>query len=1002
MCKSIKNWKLPLFFIGICFCVLFFKVKVTLGSEKELYQESLKFDKEGNLLMTTHDKAATSGIRYKTLGWTIKRYSGDGNGNGNNSVRLKLESNGISQIDPENPEYIYSYFICSKEMIFEEIAEVSQEWMREIYEKGGTLYLDAIMTVVEENQDLGSLMEDGTTQGEVYFTRTTIETARNWADSGKLQTHFNKSVYFPGNSDFLKGSYEEHYLEVVDMDYQNPLSLSRLGLDLENQELKNQSYVFSPKSLESEHLKYMKTRYVIKTYQKIQQWDWTRESVQIHNESLVYQKVKIYYYFQRENLKIDTSFEYGKEEVIQKNQLQLIAGRGENPVFDINLGIPTGEELCVRGKLQSYYGDGVLEHNSGMISVPVNVNVTYTVMEEDEKGVHVNTMTEQKICYVTRNYSYYRIKTLHLYLLEQGLLWNQCLSQPQQVLPVKKTDYCFQPDRNHYIRIPAFSTSINGGILGKEGGLSMDQLQMAAEAAAGEVLVRNDELIIGSDVFLNGDYTRRETDRLRLPSEERVEIIKKQLSEIPHTKKNQYYETSGQAEYSCEIFYQGKEGDNTKKEIKKDFEIHGVNGVRVHTPVVCNGWISDDISHNQQLVPTKYKSLVLGRNFGVSIGTYGSHRQIPGYGTRDYEKYVLGKQVCFPFPVYRNHDYVMANTWVVIEEQTCFFLPAGVDEGDYQIQFRSIARNVAAKPGGISQSEMKANLKTANYVAVDEVTVTVTGRMYDLAITNMIDYPRWKSMFYMADGVTFRKFRYRPGKKSIEGEVCLDRQKDGNAPVLKGDHLYNQTAGPLGLGYRVKMELRTMGSMREAQDTILFLPVYYYISRDAKERIQVKLYKKKDLTQVKPVLRLTEKDRSFETISEQNVRSISRQSTSVQLWKGEYQLPPDVYLVAANVDIDSYIKEKGGKVHQRDRIFKRDGYLLVQFYIISNHNGTANLVYYDRENENKGYCNMWKLQGFLKERTDGDGITFHFQDGDFLIFDIRKNMYTDYISSGTH
>ena len=42
----------------------------------DLYRETVKMDEEGNLCMTTRDKKATSGTKYRTLGWTLKRYSG--------------------------------------------------------------------------------------------------------------------------------------------------------------------------------------------------------------------------------------------------------------------------------------------------------------------------------------------------------------------------------------------------------------------------------------------------------------------------------------------------------------------------------------------------------------------------------------------------------------------------------------------------------------------------------------------------------------------------------------------------------------------------------------------------------------------------------------------------------------------------------------------------------------------------------------------------------------
>ena len=80
--------------------------------------------------------------------------------------------------------------------------------------------------------------------------------------------------------------------------------------------------------------------------------------------------------------------------------------------------------------------------------------------------------------------------------------------------------------------------------------------------------------------------------------------------------------------------------------------IKNVNPVVVHTPVVCKGGITDDIAHNQQVIPTAHFSLVLGRNFTVGVSTVGTHKDQKGYGTRDYEKYTALRQIRFPFEVY--------------------------------------------------------------------------------------------------------------------------------------------------------------------------------------------------------------------------------------------------------------------------------------------------------------------------------------------------------------
>ena len=81
--------------IGII--LIIFLLNLYFGSKMNIYAalipfkgEGIAFDSEGNLWMVTHDKAAVTGIRYTTLGWTIKRYNSPIAGN--QSVRVKLET----------------------------------------------------------------------------------------------------------------------------------------------------------------------------------------------------------------------------------------------------------------------------------------------------------------------------------------------------------------------------------------------------------------------------------------------------------------------------------------------------------------------------------------------------------------------------------------------------------------------------------------------------------------------------------------------------------------------------------------------------------------------------------------------------------------------------------------------------------------------------------------------------------------------------------------------
>ena len=208
--------RFPISLILIIFYLnIFFGEKMNICAASIPFEgEGISFDSEGNLWMVTHDKAAVTGIRYTTLGWTIKRYNSPIAGN--QSVRVKLETYCPDKVDPNNPEYLYGYFVIHKERIFQSINSAYPEWAQELYTNGGTVYLDGIMTVTQNGVKQGSMSEGGALSGEVYTTYSGIAGARNWRDKEGLKSHFDKSVYFPANPGMIEAPVEgDANMEIV-------------------------------------------------------------------------------------------------------------------------------------------------------------------------------------------------------------------------------------------------------------------------------------------------------------------------------------------------------------------------------------------------------------------------------------------------------------------------------------------------------------------------------------------------------------------------------------------------------------------------------------------------------------------------------------------------------------------------------------------------------------------------------------------------------------------
>ncbi len=899
--RLIGFWGAVYLFI-LVFC-LWLPVSASAQTDQtDLYEESLSFDSHGNLHMTTHDKKASGGVRYRTIGWVMRRTK-EAEGAGQ-AVRLKLEEEGTSQPDPAHPGYMFTSFKCEGSLIFTKIGEAAADWQMDLYQNGGFVYLDAIMTVVENEVERGSMDADGMLHGEVYTTAAGIMNARDWADPKALLTHYNKEVFFPPIPKMVVSNSEKAQEEVI-------------------------------------------------------------------------------------------RFQYGQEECRNQNEARIRAARlnGSGELrFDVTKGIPTGEQVVAEGNLQKYYYEGILKHCFGVVPVPVEITVTYTYPVAAEQGISTGIFTSSFTYYVGKIYSYYQIEQMTLFTLKDALVENQSL-------PVSPMEFCnlygprvtLEQNRESYLEMPACRAFVFGGSLLDEDGMTADKLEAIAEQAAEDVWVRNDALIIDGEIILDGSFVRRETQEMKKQEGARLTRFCSDAVTIPHTKRNDSYETYAVACY--EEFLQGE---------RQEKVIYDVNQVVVHTPVVCKGGVTDDIAHNQQVKPTSRCSLILGRNFEVGISMFGDHKDQPGYGTGDYEAYTKLLQVRFPFEVYDGETLIKSGSWIDLpKEQKYFYLPVSVHEGDYSILFRTIAKNADAEKDGIDRNEYLANHSMDNYGAYDEMTVTVVGRMYDLAITDIVDYPRWRSVFYDESGKK-RPFAYWIGEKNLEGQMLSTRSDAGRIPILQGSHPYNPNAGVPGLGYRVKLQLKTVGDMRDENCSVVFFPVYYHISRDGRERREVRLYRKNDLTEAKRVLILGAQNRSFVSVRRRNVSDTALQATAVQVWDGEYQLAPDLYLVDAGINLDTYIRLHGGRINEKDSVFLKDGYLLVQFEIRSHRGENAHLSYANRENSSRGYCNMWRLQGFSYERRDCAGNVFTFSDGDCLLFDTMRSLHGDYESWGTH
>ena len=527
--------------------------------------------------------------------------------------------------------------------------------------------------------------------------------------------------------------------------------------------------------------------------------------------------------------------------------------------------------------------------------------------------------------------------------------------------------------------LPEATVAVDGGVIA--GGTTKPAIPDGnilplVDNKIGKIIVKNDVFSIDGEIWMNGAACEEKTPEPVTLSGERKQSVQKNDIQIPGATANQIYESVGTAEYAS--YFSGGIVNNAM--------VPDINPVAVHTPVVCVGMSTDDIGLNQQIIPTKYKSLILGRTFTMSVGTAGTHLGETGYGTRDYRKYVKARQVKFPFPVVLDGRQIAADSWItILSESAEFLLPVSVPEGDYNISYRSIAINAEKN----TTEQEYANTDKNNYIATGSVRVTVIGRLYDFCVTNVIDYPRWECVFWKEGKTARTDTVYFSGTNDLNG---IRQRESGSlylVPLIRGSHPYDSSIHAPGLGYRMEFSIKTIGSMWHAEDSVELVPTYYYMERDGSSLRQVNLYRKDDLQEFYLPVSLKAEDRTIT-------------AEGMQTWRGSYQIPADVYIANAEVDIADYVAQKKGRIRQKDPVFLRDGYLIVYFSIQTVKEGKPHLDYENRRNVNNGYCDMWKTEGYQTVRVDSEGHVFSFQEGMVFVFDQKKNMHTDYTSVGTH
>nr|WP_285842604.1 DUF5704 domain-containing protein [Ureibacillus chungkukjangi] len=549
--------------------------------------------------------------------------------------------------------------------------------------------------------------------------------------------------------------------------------------------------------------------------------------------------------------------------------------------FNVVQGIPSSEYLRADASSEEYLHDFNFTQKNGNVvfnNIAAEKTFTLTWTEEttstgpDGKPVTVKTpktetqVVKETVSGITRPYSYWEVMKYNIWQLTDSQFTNYALPGGSLTIPSGVSvsanathsdvveDHVF-PAECPSVVLPA--QTIAGGTTKPPVPSITAEAKSFAESKIGQNQVQNDSATFkGSTIMNNSRTSVNGPTPSSITSPSRVSMSRTGL-QIEPTKTNYWQSPStGMTNYSV-VFSLDKSASN------KSFSF-AVNNVTVHTPTVIYATSSDDKEHDQRTNPparstptnsdTERHAYVLDRPFTVSLPTTGQHRNIPGYGQRDYSKYIKGKQVKFPFDVYSEtkQAFYPANTWINVPvniESINFFMPVWVPEGEYTVEFRSLAIN-ALSSGDFGGSEPEANVtipngnveghQSAAHVATDTIKVDVIGRLYDFHVTDITDY-NWQSVFRESDGVTPTGNSYWVGLKGIDGDPR------GNTslftlPIRQGSHSEGYKNVATKTGYTFKFDLKTKGDMFSSTDGIRIKPTFYFVNKDGSNRQEVDLY----------------------------------------------------------------------------------------------------------------------------------------------------------------
>lgn len=842
--------KLLAFIIISCYLFTSFDISSAAANIANVKSEA------GKIIFKTTDTKASTGVRWKTVGFTITRdkcMSGPEDNGGDptklDHATINLKPEWVEE-DPKGDEIDITFripkAIVSKALLNAGFGEIRNN---------DIIYLHGIHQVTH----------DGKNYGGKKYTYSSICNAEEWANKDDFKDRFDIKVEYEGDKEPVQIEYKTSTGEIMatlDRAAQYPGTDLNVRLDTDRINPNDGKLYYLYKS----YIDYLTIdKPIPNTGRNILNGDPFAE-VQERAEK---QRVGGVRFVAIMRLKKPTPEEETDPENSERIVNEMIepsphgvigADYRNNEQFDAADGIPTTEDLYVNAFSSNYLLGYKLTKTTGTKKYPVNVSKTWSLTwstsnppDADGRPTppthHSATETVNKTVYVERAYSYWQISTLDYYGINNAKINNYALPGgsitliPKGYTPPGITQI-HRPDLTDHIKDPVYNTSLSlsGSISGGSSKPSVpnESFTSQADGVVPQIKVRNDKFIFDGKNIMTDQYVDT-----KAPAPVKFEIDTEEVNEnvlyesaltIDRDKTNGEYETTGTMTYS-RITSVNPEFDE-----ELTYEITGLNNVVIHTPTVCDAYILPGKEYNQMLFPDKSAApLVLDRYFNINLPTEGEHRYIRGYEYGDYGKYINRRQVKFPFDVYQGNNYIRAGTWhTLTSDITTFYMPIWVDEGNYTIDLRSISINADGN-NAIEETESLANLTLSNYVATDTINVQVSGRIYGLNLYDISDYPIWKNVFRQPYSTIHTGFYYPVGMKDHNGNN-RDINSKFTLPLVNGNHPTINNAGVLKTGYITRFSLITIGNMYDTNDYIKISPKFYYVDQNGNNRQEVDIY----------------------------------------------------------------------------------------------------------------------------------------------------------------